>query len=126
MTAVAINYVALADTAKRLIEVNGRELTLAKASRDLNSSADPWRGTVGPSASAVAVGIIVPYMAEDMEDGVIRREDQRLFIAVNSVVGVAVETFDTVLDGAKRWKIVKVELVKPGAVGVVYDIQLRR
>jgi hypothetical protein len=129
---MALNYTKFQLLAERLIGENGRTVTLVR--RDQNNPIDidkPWRGSTGASdISFDLIGVIIEYDKEDIDGTLVRISDQRLLIAAKDIEDVMpanelIEDYDEVIDGSVHWKIVKVGTVKPGAVRIMYDIQLR-
>ena len=125
------NFVGLAATAKRLIDANGRTITVIKwgsASRDADK---PHRGRREYRAAEVSgAGVFVPRTlslasrAEDVE-GVTRKGDYFYFAADNDD-GELLETFDAIEDGGAIWKILSVELLAPADTRVLYQIEVAR
>lgn len=129
-----VNYVSLAATAERLIEENGRDLTVIQAGETAANPAEPWRADTPAGESRITVkGVIVEFDNEDFDGTLVRRGDKRAFIAHNSIVDAAgagesteLEGFDRLLDAGAEWKIVSVKAIHPGDIRVVYDLQLRK
>lgn len=124
------NYTRMAATAKRLIEKNGRTVTLVRLSRSALDTNKPWRGPdpdPDPAPAAITCkAVIVPYEAKELEGSLIRNGDKRAFIADTSLPDHDLEKFDTLIDGGDTYKIVSVALFNPGDVRLLYEIQLRR
>lgn len=124
---MALNYTRLATTAERLIEENGRSVTLLKGGEVVSDPAKPWRddSTTG-DLSLTVIGAIVNYDYDEIDGDLIKRGDKRLLIAQNSVSANEIETFDRVLDGGVDWKIQDTKVWEPGDTRIFYDIQLRK
>ncbi len=129
-----VDYVSLAKTAERLIEENGRTVTLVQAGETAVDPAKPY----GPDTSVgqtrhTVLGVITEFDNEDIDGTLIRRGDKRCLIAHNSIVNVAsgaesivIEDFDTLEDGTEVWKIEGVDTIHPGDIRIMYDLQLRK
>ncbi len=130
---MALNYTRLADTAERLIEENGRTLTVLKGGEVVANPCKPY----GPDAttgdlSYDLIGVIINFENEAFDGTLIMRGDMRCLLAHNSVVAVAgsgsveIERFDRLLDGTEDWKIENVIKWEPGDTRIFYDLQLRK
>jgi len=127
---MAIDYTALAEDARTLIEENGRAVTLKKFSETPQDSNKPWRGRDSATDDTVdATAILAPFESQDVDGQIVRMGDQRCILAAASqnVAGRDIETFDSLDDSGVTgvWKIVSVQLIQPGDTAIVYDIQLR-
>lgn len=130
---MALNYANLANTAERLIEENGRSLTLIKGGEvvaDVNKPYGP--DTTTGDLSYTVIGVIVEFENEAFDGTLIMRGDKRALVAHNSVVdeagagSVEIEKFDRLLDGLVDWKIENVISWQPGDTRIFYDLQLRK
>ena len=132
---MALDYANFRNLADRLIGENGRPLTIVR--EDQGNPADPtkpWRGSTGASTvSTVVTGVFVEFEKEDFEGTLVRRGDKRVLIAAQDVEdettgtqNVKVEDYDFILDGAVRWKIVTADLIEPGPLRIMYDVQVRQ
>lgn len=130
-----VDYVSLADVAERLIEKNGRTISLVR--RDQGNpvdSAKPWRSSTEADEITVSVlGVVIKFEKEDFDGTLVRRGDKRALIAANSVTdaggsasNLKIEDYDHIIDGTTRWKIIDAETVEPGDTRVYYDIQVRQ
>lgn len=125
---MAIDYAALAATAKRLVEANGRSVTIRKRSRTPADGSKPWRGTTSQVDTSVVTAVLVPFESKDVDGELIRRDDMMCIIAASStnVSAEDLEDYDSLLDGSTIYKIVNTKLYEPGDTRLVYVIQLRR
>lgn len=129
---MALNYENLANTAERLIEENGRDLTLIKGSETVADPTKPWREDLVAGETRFTIkGVIVRYDNEDIDGTLIKRGDRQALVAHNSVEdestgSVIIEKFDRVLDGGVDWKIIEVTSWEPGDTRIFYDMQLRQ
>lgn len=131
---MAVNYTNLRAVAERLIGENGRSLTLVR--RDQGNPTDPakpWRDSTGASdVTLVVTGVFIDFEQEDTDGTLVRRGDKRVLAAASEVETVAgasfdeLEDYDYILDGTDRWDIVKVDVIEPGSLRVLYDIQVRK
>jgi len=122
-----VDYVSLAAVAKRLIDANGRDLTIRKKDRVPADSNKPWRaGGTSDTDVGPLKGVLVPYESKDVDGTLVRREDKRALIAANDTNPDLIEQFDSVVDGSDVWRIVSVETLNPGDVRLIYTLQLRR
>ena len=131
---MALNYTNLANTAERLIEDNGRSLTLLKGGEVVSNPCKPY----GPDAttgdlSYSVIGVIIEFENEAFDGTLIMRGDKRALVAHNSVLdeatgsqSVEIEKFDRLLDGLVDWKILDVISWQPGDTRIFYDLHLRK
>ena len=134
---MAFNYAGVSKKAKKLVDKFGREITFIQLSEALTDSTKPWRGSltprVNPANSLIIKGVFVPPSSsvelglQTIKPGMTDRASQIIIIAPGvEHVDVEFEQFDEVLDGTVRWKIVKVETLKPGSDRIVYFIEVER
>lgn len=122
-----VDYVELAATAQRLINENGRDVTIIRKDRTPADANKPWRGggtsdtTVGPVKA-----VIFPFNAADVDGTLVRREDKQAWVAANDTGASPIETFDELIDGSTTFQILSVEVINPGDTLLVYQLQLRR
>lgn len=123
-----VNQVKLAKTAKRLIEANGRELTLVNESTTSADPLKPHRGRVeSADVTTTVIGIITNYRLSQIDGHLIRRGDKRCVIAANSLAsGIVLTDYEKLIDTGVSYKIKDIEPVKPGKVPLIYFLQLRR
>ena len=134
-----VNFTALAATAKRLVEANGRSVTLLKENRVPDNASEPWRGTSTEPAvltggdEQTALVAFVPAsgsgfgrLASDNQAGLQVQFDQVGLLAASSLDGVDVEGFDRVLDGTTSWKIVTRGKLQPATTPVLWVLGLKR
>ena len=132
---MALNFTNLRNTAERLIEENGRDLSLVR--RDQGNPTDPakpWRGSTEAAEITVVVkGVFIEYEKEDFDGSLVRRGDKRILISDKSVIdeggsaaNLVIEDYDHVLDATVRWKIITAELIEPGDTRIFFDLQVRQ
>jgi hypothetical protein len=133
---MAINYTRFRAVAERLIEENGRSMSLRRM--DQGNPADPlrpWRASDGDDNIALTViGVFIDFDLEDIDGTLVKQGDKRVLVAATSVEDAAevgmdfdeVEDFDSLFDGSENWKIVKVNVIEPGTLRILYDIQVRK
>ena len=136
------DFVKLAATAKRLIEKNGRAVTLYRRERTPAVSSDPWRGTPASAKPEATLGPVkmafVPAggsglgkMITDASGQLTKEIDQVGFLAADSVVALSpaepdVKKYDTLVDGSERaYKIQQVGELKPADTTVIYFLGLK-
>lgn len=128
-----VDYANMLLVAERLVEANGRTVTVTREDRTPADPAKPWEGQADPGTdSALALlAVLLEYDTDEVDGTVIERSDMRALVAAKSAddaAGAAVDltTYDHLDDGADHWRIVGARKVKPGAVVLLYDLQLRR
>lgn len=125
-----VDYVSLAATAKRLIDANGRTVTLTKQGNTPATASKPWRGQSSPVVSTVSgkAVFVDPSMMGTMftnEDNVKRGEQIALFAASNDA-GNDLHLFDTITDDAVVWKILTAKLLAPASTRILYVFEVAR
>ena len=132
---MALNYAGFRTLAERLIEENGRDVSLVR--RDQGNpvvSAKPWRdSTEAATITVVVKGVIIEFDKEDIDGSLVRRGDKRVLIADKSVIdeggsaaNLIIEDYDHVLDAGVRWKILEANLIEPGDTRIMFDLQIRQ
>lgn len=124
-----VDYVKQAATAKRLIEANGRTVTLVRKNRTPADAAKPWRAPASPVDSTVAspIGVIYPMEEKDENGTVFRTGKSQLLLAHDSLSPTQnLDDIDHVLDGTTKYKVLEANVIKPGTVTVVYEFILKR
>lgn len=125
-----VDYVNLAATAERLIEANGHSVTVTQQGQTPTDPTKPWRGQSTPARDSVA-GIAVVVDPATMgyevrnEDNV-KRADEIVLFAANNDDGKSLENFDTITDGSVVWKILRTQVLKPGATRLLYIFEVAR
>ena len=115
---MAINYVALAAVAARLIRENGRDIQVATNSPD---PARPW--TAKESAPTTLKAVQGDFDTSELLGSDVQTDDLKFLIAAQG--GVVIETDDILIDGASRYSVVRVNEVKPGGTPIYFDVQAR-
>ncbi len=122
-----VDYIALAATAKRLIDAAGRDITLTKKDRSPADPNTPWRaGGVTDTTIGPFKGVVVPYEEKDVDGSIVRRGDRMALISGLDGGTNLVEQFDSLVDNGTVWKIQGVDVVNPGDTRVLYTLQLRK
>ena len=138
------NFVALAATAKRLVEANGRAVDLLRDNTTPDSALKPWRGTSSAPSSGTG-GLVVPSvkmafvpaggggfgrLLSDAAGELRVAYDQVGLLAVDSLpTGVTtadVESCDKVRDGSEIWSIVQLGHLKPAETSLLFVLGLKR
>lgn len=135
---------ALQDTALRLITKHGRTVQLVKSGSQPENPEKPWRGPaddgVGDVAADDSVKVTCPgFFTSSKEEGIrvllseVATDEgdtagkKRLLVAALSDEGHDLTKFDYVIDGADRWAIAPgSEIIKPGTVAFLYDLQVKQ
>ena len=130
-----VNYANFRALAERLIEANGRDISLIRRDQDNpTSAAKPWRDSTEAATITFTVkGVIIEFEAEDFDGTLVRRGDKRILISDQSVIdeggsatNLIIEDYDHVLDAGVRWKIIEANTIEPGDTRIMYDLQVRK
>ena len=138
------DLVKAAATAKRLVEANGRSVTLFKLNRTADNSAKPWRGSSAkPASSKGGLEIAGVKMAFVPASGsglgkTITNEEGRLVTAYDQIGLLAADSLpstatpadvlkaDAVRDGSQVWSIEGREELKPADNSILFVLALKR
>lgn len=133
---MAIDYAALAVTARELVEANGRQVTLRRLENAPSNALKPWRGATDPTspadASATPYGVAVsPSSAQSLgmsttDNDLVKKAEQIFIITPVSGETNDYSTFHELLDGAVPYRIIGVEKLKPGSTTLLYFIGVAR
>lgn len=119
-----VNFTSLAATATRLITENGRDMVLVKSSRDPIDPDKPWRGNdVGGETEIPTIVAMTRWKQEEINGTTIKAGDKKGWVF--PISGQEIETFNFVDDGAIRWGILAVKIIKPATIIVAYRLHLR-
>lgn len=129
-----VNYVRLAAVAKRLIETNGRTVTLYRRSTTPADPTKPWRGADEDDTETLdVIGAFVGDTDTDLGQllalagGTLTgRSGKVLLVAADSAPAEDLESFNGVLDGDVSWAIQSIETLAPGPVILMHQLRLQR
>lgn len=113
---MAVNYVSLEATARRLIKENGRAMVV----RELIKSGPAHNPVITPNDKA-ALGVMTEFDANERDDS-FTNEDIKVLLAANIEVTKTMKLVDEGLE----YTIVNARKVKPGNTTVIYILQVRR
>lgn len=114
---------ALEETAVKLIAKFGRAATLLRKSLTPADAAAPWDSNASEGVSVAITAAFVKYNTNQIDGTTIHAGDQQALVA--ALATTPITDSDTILDGGKRWRIIGVELVQPGAIEYLYKCQVR-
>jgi hypothetical protein len=126
------NFVALAATAKRLIDANGRAISIVRLSQVVSDPAKPWRGPAAPRGAAATTvpgrGAFVVLGGSGL--GIKFKQDlpdsEVCLFPASDDAGQLLEDFDEIIDGPNRWKIVECQVLQPADTRLIYFFQVAR
>jgi len=131
-----VDYVKLSATAKRLIEANGRVITLIQDNKVPASAAEPWKGaTPGTETISSISGVFVPPntvrqfgltslgKGTEMIDMIDRSEQ----IAIVNPETRELAQFSHLQEAdGTRWGIIGLQILKPADIQLLAFIGVRR
>lgn len=114
--------------AKRLIDANGRTVTITRLSNAPANPAQPWRGPNDPRDSAEGaqsvsgLAAFVPLGGGDLgiKFSELEPDDKVLLFPAADDGGNNLEDFDEVVDGTTRYRIIETQILQPGATRFMY------
>jgi hypothetical protein len=116
--------------AKRLIEANGRDVTLLDSGSTLFDATKPWLGVTDNFNEATATkitakAVFIDYKEQVIDGELIKRGMKRCLVAFTGLSSqVDVSNFEGIDDGAVVWKIEGVKIVQPGTSVVIYEFMV--
>lgn len=122
-----VDFVRLANTAKRLIDANGRSLTVNQKSTTSSDSNRPWGATTEANADTLtSIGLEFENNKSFITGEVIKAEEKSfLFNAIDST-NKDLTLFDELVDGTENYVISRVNELKPGSVILLYEFIVLR
>ncbi len=132
-----VDYTRLANTAQRLIDKNGRAITIVKLSRVNDDPNFPWRGNETPRVSVndtiSTIGVFVePYSLArfgflSSDDELIKRAEQVVMVSGNGTSQKDLSLFDEIIDfDNTRWKIDRTNRLRPAENTLIYALGVKR
>lgn len=143
-----VDFARAAASAKRLVEANGRAVTLYKANREPDDAAKPWRGSSaapavsqdGLAVSGVIMAFVQPggglggllgRLASDAAGSLEVQFEQVGLLSSSSVIAAGftaadVLACDTVKDGDQVWRVVARGELRPAADSLLFALGLVR
>jgi hypothetical protein len=132
---MALNYTQFRATAERLIEENGRTITLVR--KDQGNPVDPtepWRASTNAAEITFDVlGVFIEFEKDEVDGTIVMRGDKRVLVAAKSVTdeggsaaNLDIEDYSDVLDGGTRYRIITSSVIEPGDTRIMYDLQVRQ
>lgn len=124
------DFAKMAAVAQRLIEANGRTVSIVRHGKNPMDTDQPWRGsseypvaTVTGKAAFVAPSDL-GHRVVDAEN--VKRADKvALFAALNDG-GHSLEDFDVIEDGDVVWHILRASVLQPAITRVLYMFEVAR
>ena len=127
--------------AKRLIETNGRPITLLRSGNTPNNNLKPWRGSINQATNTAissinTIGLFVhPFLDSDLLTFVATMAvpyNDTVDIAnvlihadlLDGVVESKIELYDYLKDNDTIYKIKKVKLLAPGDTRIAYALEV--
>lgn len=117
-------YSSLSATAQELLERYGSLITFIQQTSTVTDPNKPWRPTIGEE-TLQAVGVLTDYQLLETLRSNILQGDQKLLVSPLSVDGANLSSYNFVEIDGRRWQVVGVEVVKPGPVVLLYEVQVR-
>ena len=127
-----VDHVKLAATAKRLVEANGRTVTLYEASSADAVAGQPYGPALVTPVDADAVkACFVPvagsglgYTLRDRATSLSKVIVQECLVATTSLNAEDLRNADSISDGTRAWKIVVREELAPGDTSMLWAFGL--
>lgn len=132
---MALDYANFRTLAERLIEENGRTITLVR--KDQGNpvvSAEPWRASTNVAEITFDVlGVFIEFEKDEVDGTIVMRGDKRVLVAAKSVTdeggsaaNLDIEDYNAIVDNGVRWRIITPGVIEPGDTRILYDIHVRQ
>lgn len=116
--------------AKRLIDANGRSVTVISSSGYTYTDASkPWEGVTSEDVTFTLIGVFTKVSSEQLKSLEDKRKtaiegDVRGLLVPASDVTVAIATGDKIIDSAnsKRYEVLESDKVQPGDGEIIYKL----
>jgi len=125
-----MDYARAVALAQRLIDKNGRGITVQQLSATPADANKPWKGAGAPTVAAQATpkGVFVPASGNDLssfgiDNELLKRVEQVVLIAADGTN--AFDEFHRISDGV-LFKIEWVRVLKPGDTVIIYAMGVKR
>lgn len=113
--------------ATRLIQKNGRDVTLTTNTASAPADADkPWRAGEVSQATNTVRAVIIPFKQAYVDGNLIRFDDKQAYVSAEAIDGINIALKDTIVDGNNNYRVVEVEDISPGEQKILWVLQLRR
>lgn len=120
------NYARLAATALRLINANGRSVTLTKRSQTPLDAAQPWRGNNPTGDVPVTLKGVFSSDTADAETAEIIRRGNKVFLIAASATAADLRLYSKMTDSdGTIFEVVKARLVKPGDTALLWKLEVK-
>lgn len=113
---MAINYAKARASSIKGVSENGRNVVL----RSFTTSGDDWNPVQVPVDTTVKA-LQSRFDAKEIDGTLIRTDDKLFLIAGGADIGLA----KRLIDGGVDYEVVNVREVKPGAVSILWKVQVR-
>lgn len=120
---MGINYTELLAEVKTVIEENGRAMTLVKQNDTPDDADVPWKDLTGSNTSTPFIGVVGTFEWMEQGDSIVRRGDKK--VLAHADLGVDLDEYDQLIDGATTWNIIGMDKVSPGTKDLMYIMQVR-
>jgi hypothetical protein len=120
------NYDRLAALAQRLIDKNGREITVQHfPTGDLADADKPWRPDASDATEQGAKAVFLDYSIKEIDGTNVLMGDQKMYASPLALGEFSPAVGDLVVDGSVTYTIKNVKPLQPGDTMVLYEAQLR-
>jgi len=122
-----MNYAAIAVRSAAQIKAKGQPITITRA-QEGPGEFDPTTGAYKPTTPLTFTGYaIATSYRQDLVDGTLIQQGDKLFTVAASALGCTPMTSDTLTDaGGDVWSVQNVDIVSPGGVALLYKVQGRK
>lgn len=118
-------YSEMAQLADEMIDEYGQSVILTKNSTTPSDATKPWRGSTNADSSTQAMAVLLDYSEREQDGEIIRRGDQKAYVAA---VGVPdLKEYDTLTQaGGSQFRIQNVITLNPGGTALLFELHLRK
>ena len=129
---MAIDYAAALETANRLVQENGRQMTFNRLASTPADPAKPWNGPANPRSPVAetqtlyAVEVDPASLGKATQDlDFVKRSTKFLIVAPGAYLG-DLALFHEVLDEASLWRVQGAERLRPAGTTLLWYVGVRQ
>ncbi|PSL23473.1 hypothetical protein [Dyadobacter jiangsuensis] len=117
-------YGEMAELAKEQIEEFGRSVILRRNNQgDYDPATDSFSG--GSSADVSVIALFTKFEQNEIDGTIILRDDKKVLIAASSLASPPQHN-DILVDGDYEYKVLPLDIIRPGDTPLIYKLQVRK
>lgn len=122
-----VDYANLAAVALRLIQANGRAVSLRKVTTGApGDSAKPWVPGAEATADTTATGVFLDTQRSFITGELIPTDESVLLLSASELGALVPINKDRIVDGSDVWEVTKVDTLEPGDTALLYELRIKK